>query len=164
MSTNTVKLRTRPRSRQSGWVLVECVFGVIVLCTFIFGVVEVAAIFKESSTMYNLARDCARDLAAGKQYTGTVSKVVTAANSTGHLSSNLTTGAFTVLWTDSADGSSFPSGNVVKNDGATFAGNSNNIPQGDLFRVDLAYTHQRFTSLLWNSNKTMHAMVIMRRQ
>jgi len=62
MSTNTVKLRTRPRSRQSGSVLVECVFGVIVLCTFIFGVVEVAAIFKESSTMYNLARDCARDL------------------------------------------------------------------------------------------------------
>ena len=149
------------RRRQSGAALVECVFAVIVLCTLAFGIVEVASMLKDSTSMYNLARSCARDLAAGKQYTGTVSKIITAANATGELGGNLSSSNISAVYTDTANGSSFPSSNVVGNDGTS--GSSNNIPPGDLFKVDIAYQHNRLTSLFWNSNMTMHATVIMRR-
>jgi len=148
--------RASSRRSQSGAAMVECVFAIIVLCTLAFGIVEVGAMYKESTSMYNLARSYARDIAIGKTIAATNTKVLGAANATGELGGSLTSSVITVQYTNVSDGSSGWTN-------AADLGASTTIPQGDLFKVDLTYTHNRLTNILWNSNKTMDAVVIMRR-
>jgi Flp pilus assembly protein TadG len=150
---------TRNRNRRNtGAVLVESVVGVILLSVIIFGIAELGFACKDSAAMYNYARDCARDLAAGKQYTGTVSKICTAANGSGAFTQTLSNTNFSAYYSIDG-GNSFTK--AVANDGSS--GISNNIPQGALFMVDLSYTHSRVTDVLGIGTIPMNAYVIMMR-
>jgi Flp pilus assembly protein TadG len=154
------KITRNGNRRNTGAVLVESVVGVILLSVIIFGIAELGFACKDSAAMYNYARDCARDLAAGKQYTGTVSKICTAANGSGAFTQTLSNTNFAAYY--SLDGGkTFPTSNPVQNDGSS--GISNNIPQGAYFRVDLSYTHSRVTDVLGIGTTQMHAYVIMMR-
>jgi Flp pilus assembly protein TadG len=156
-------LRRHSRKRTRGSVLVESIFGVIVLLIFIFGIVELGWYYRDASALNTFARNYARDLSAGM----TTSQAMTEIENNNHVSATslllqngLTDASFSAYY--STDGGvTFPATQTVTNDSS---GAKNSVWPGSLVMVTINYSHSRMTGLFGSGLVPMQSSSIMIRQ
>ncbi|MEO7716532.1 MAG: TadE/TadG family type IV pilus assembly protein [Capsulimonas sp.] len=142
----SLALRRRLRQKTRGSVLVESIFGVIVLLIFIFGIVELGWYYRDASTLNTFARDYARDLSTGMPSERSRTEIINNnhVSATSLLLQNGLTDASFSAYYSTDGGVTFPATQIVTDDSS---GAKNSVVTGSLVMVTINYSHSRMTGL-----------------